>query len=242
MMKSRSVVLVPTYNERESLPHLLKAVVPLAQANDYELFFLDDQSPDGTGKFLDEVAAQTPCVRVFHGPPKRGLAGAYIDGFRQALDSGATKIMQMDADLSHPPEAIADMFALLDSCEVVVGSRYRRGGGTRNWPWHRRLISRGGSLYARTILGIPLSDLTGGFNAWRASVLEKILEPAPASRGYSFQVEMKYRAYRAGFRMMEYPIVFTEREWGVSKMSSDIVLEAALRVLQWRFRRPWELT
>jgi dolichol-phosphate mannosyltransferase len=222
-----AVVLLPTYNECENLPRIVPAILEAAPV---DVWILDDNSPDGTGGLADELAAKNPRVHVAHRPGKEGLGKAYLDGFRRALKAGYTRILEMDADFSHPPRYIVDLLALADTHDVVLGSRWVRGGGTENWPLHRKLISRAGSLYARTVLGVGIRDLTGGFKCFNRRVLESIDLGSVQSTGYAFQIEMTYRALKRGFTVVETPIIFVEREQGASKMSRRIVFEAVARV------------
>ncbi|RYF09376.1 MAG: polyprenol monophosphomannose synthase, partial [Deltaproteobacteria bacterium] len=233
--RHRNVVLIPTYNEKENLPRIVPAVL---QAAAVDIMVLDDKSPDGTGAIADRLAAADPRVQVVHRPAKQGLGAAYLDGFRRALSLGYERIIEMDADFSHPPDQLSTMLHLAERHDVVLGSRWVQGGGTRNWPLLRQLISRGGSLYARTVLGVGVKDLTGGYKCFRREVLERIELNAIRSTGYAFQIEMTYRAIQQGFDVVEMPIVFVEREQGVSKMSRRIVLEAILEVPRLRFERP----
>ena len=218
-----AVVLLPTYNERDNLPHIVPAIL---QAAPVDVIVLDDNSPDGTGALADTLAAQNPRVRVLHRPRKAGLGRAYIAGMRQALADGYDLILEMDADFSHPPEMLPVLLAAAERADVVLGSRNIPGGGTRGWPLYRRMISRGGSFYARSILGVSVQDLTGGFKCYRREVLLRLELETLQSNGYGFQIETTYRALRAGFRVVEVPFVFVERASGVSKMSRGIVLEA----------------
>ncbi|HSI04794.1 MAG TPA: polyprenol monophosphomannose synthase [Myxococcota bacterium] len=222
-----AVVLLPTYNERENLPRIVPAILEAAPV---DVWILDDNSPDGTGTLADELAARHPRVHVVHRPGKEGLGKAYLDGFRRALAAGYTRILEMDADFSHPPRYLADLLALADTHDVVLGSRWVNGGGTENWPLHRQVISRAGSLYARTVLGVGIKDLTGGFKCFNRRVLESIDLDSVQSTGYAFQIEMTYRALKRGFTVVETPIIFVEREQGASKMSRRIVFEAVARV------------
>jgi len=200
-----------------------------------ELLFVDDNSPDGTGDVLDRLAAADDRIHVLHRPGKLGLGTAYLDGFRWGLARGFDYLFEMDADFSHDPRYLPDMMALAEGgADVVVGSRYVAGGGTENWGIGRKIISRGGSLYARTILGIKVRDVTAGFICYRRRALEAIDLGAVTSNGYSFQIEMKYRAIRAGLKVVETPIVFVDRRVGQSKMSRAIFAEALLMV--WKLR------
>jgi dolichol-phosphate mannosyltransferase len=230
----RALIVVPTYNERDNVGEVVKrflASVPAAN-----ILFVDDNSPDGTGDVLDALAAKDPRVHVMHRPGKLGLGTAYLDGFRWGLGRGYEYLFEMDADFSHDPKYLPGMLALAEEgADVVVGSRYVEGGGTEHWGLGRKIISRGGSLYARTILGVKVRDLTAGFICWRRRALEAIDLEAVHSNGYSFQIEMKYRAIAAGLRVVETPIIFPDRRIGQSKMSRAIVAEALLMVWKLRF-------
>ncbi len=232
----RAVVLLPTYNERDNLPRIVPAILAAAPV---DVWILDDNSPDGTGALAEELSQGEPRVRVIHRPQKLGLGAAYLDGFRRALAAGYDRILEMDADFSHSPRYLTELLRLADDCDLVLGSRWVKGGGTENWPWLRRLVSRGGSWYARTWLSVPYRDLTGGFKCFRRSVLQAIDLDRIKTTGYAFQIEMTYRAHVKGFRIVEMPIVFVERTEGASKMSRRIVWEAVRRVpcLRWEVRR-----
>jgi dolichol-phosphate mannosyltransferase len=223
----RAVVLLPTYNERDTVGRIVPAILAAAPV---DVCIVDDNSPDGTGQIADELAATEPRVQVLHRPGKQGLGRAYLDGFRWALERGYERILEMDADFSHPPRYLPELLRLTDTHDLALGSRWVKGGGTERWPLSRQLISRGGSLYARLCLGVSIRDLTGGFKCFRREVLEKLDLSAIRSTGYAFQIEVTYRAIESGFRVVETPIVFVERESGVSKMSRRIVLEAVLTV------------
>ena len=229
------MVLVPTYDERDNVEPIVAAV--LTQPGDFHVCVVDDASPDGTGEIASRLAAADPRVHVLHRPGKQGLGRAYVDGFRWALahPHRFTHVLQMDADFSHDPSYLPRLYALCrGEADVAVGSRWVEGGGVRGWPLHRRLISRAGSLYARTVLGVPLRDLTAGFKCWRREALEAIDLDGVAATGYAFQIEMTFRALQHGFRVVEHPIVFPDRERGTSKMSMAIFGEAALAVLRLR--------
>lgn len=222
----RAVICLPTYNERENLPRVLDALEPFG----VEVLVIDDNSPDGTGDLADRLADRD-WVSVLHRERKEGLGPAYLAGFRRALSGDAEYVLEMDADLSHDPEAVPRLIeACVNGADVALGSRYVVGGGTENWGRGRRLVSAGGSLYARTLLGVDIRDLTGGFKCFRRAVLEQIDLGAVTSKGYAFQIELTYRALRAGFRVVEVPIVFVDRTHGKSKMSRTIFLEAVARV------------
>jgi dolichol-phosphate mannosyltransferase len=223
------VVCLPTYNERENLEAMVSALGAALPA-EARILVIDDNSPDGTGEIADRLAAERDDVDVLHRPLKEGLGPAYLAGFARALELGAELVVEMDCDFSHDPGDVPRLVAAAEGADLVLGSRYVRGGGTRNWGLVRRLISRGGSLYAQLLLGVGVRDLTGGFKCYRRAVLEAIDLPAIHSRGYAFQIETTYRALRAGFRVTEVPITFVDREVGGSKMSKAIVLEAIWKV------------
>lgn len=227
-----SLVIVPTYNERENLVPFVNAV--LAVEPDLDLLVVDDNSPDGTGRLAGELAEREPRVKVLHRPGKLGLGTAYIAGFRYALAHGYERIVEMDADFSHRPEDLPLLLEASETADLVIGSRNVPGGRVENWSPMRHLISKGGSLYARLLLRLPVRDCTGGFKCFRRAVLEALDLDAVRSNGYSFQIELNYLCHRAGFRIVEVPIVFPDRAAGRSKMSRRIVLEAALRVWQLR--------
>lgn len=229
-------LVLPTYNEAENLAQLVAAA--LANLPDSaRVLVVDDNSPDGTGRLADRLAADEDRVEVLHRPAKGGLGPAYVAGFRRALEAGAGRILEMDADFSHDPADLLRLLAASEKADVAIGSRYVTGGGVENWSLPRRLISRGGSAYARAVLRLPIRDLTGGFKCFRRDVLEAIDLDAVSSRGYAFQVEMTYRAAQLGFVVVEVPIRFHERRAGASKMGRAIVFEAAWRVPQLRFER-----
>jgi dolichol-phosphate mannosyltransferase len=226
---SRATVCLPTFDERENLEPMIRALGHVLGPDD-RVLVIDDNSPDGTGRIADRLASELDWVDVLHRPKKEGLGRAYLDGFRRALADGAELILEMDCDFSHDPKDVPRLIAAAEDAGVVLGSRYVRGGGTANWGLVRRAISRWGSLYAQVLLGLGVRDLTGGFKCYRRAVLERIDLDAIASRGYAFQIETTYRALRAGFRVVEIPIRFTDREVGGSKMSRAIVLEAVWKV------------
>lgn len=222
-----ATICLPTYNERENLESMIRALAPLG----VNVLVVDDNSPDGTGEIADRLAEELPFVSVLHRPEKQGLGPAYLAGFAQALADGAEYILEMDCDFSHRP---ADVPRLIAACEngadLALGSRYMPGGGTENWGLARRIISVGGSQYARLLLGVKFHDLTGGFKCYRRAVLERIDLGAVHSKGYAFQIETTYRTVRAGFKVVEVPIVFVDRTAGTSKMSRTIFLEAVKKV------------
>ena len=230
------MVCLPTYNERENLEAMVSALGEVLPAES-RILVIDDNSPDGTGEIADRLAAERDDVEVLHRPRKEGLGPAYLAGFRRALELGADLVLEMDCDFSHDPADVPRLVAAAAEADLVLGSRYVAGGGTRDWGRLRRLISRGGSLYAQVLLGVPVRDLTGGFKCYRRAVLEAIDLDAIESKGYAFQIETTYRALRAGFRVVEVPIVFADREVGGSKMSNAIVLEAIWKVPALRLSR-----
>jgi dolichol-phosphate mannosyltransferase len=228
-----TTIVLPTYNEAENLPQIVPAI--LAQLPAATLLVVDDGSPDGTGRLADEMAATDPRVRVLHRRAKEGLGRAYVAGFLAALEAGAQHVVQMDADGSHDPARLPALVGALDEVDLVIGSRYVAGGEVRNWGLLRRLISRGGSIFARLVLRLPAHDLTGGYKAWRADVLAATPWQRLHSGGYVFQIEMTYLAVRRGARLREVPIVFEDRRAGISKMSRRIIVEALWVVLRLRF-------
>ncbi len=236
----RAVVCLPTYNERENLEPMVRALGDVLDTARDRVLVIDDGSPDGTGAIADRLATELEWVEVLHRPTKEGLGPAYVAGFRRALADGAELVLEMDCDFSHDP---ADVPRLIAACEagadLALGSRYVSGGGTVNWGLGRRIVSRGGSLYARIVLGVGIRDLTGGFKCFRRATLEAIDLDAIAARGYGFQIEGTYRVLRRRLRVVEVPITFTDRRVGESKMSGGIVAEAMLQVprLRWRALR-----
>jgi dolichol-phosphate mannosyltransferase len=233
---AQSLIVVPTYNEHDNVRGIAERFLEALPG--CELLFVDDNSPDGTGALLDEIAANEPRIHVMHRAGKLGLGTAYVEGFGWGLARGYDYLFEMDADGSHDPQYLPQMLALAeDGADVVVGSRYVPGGGTENWGLARKLISRGGGLYARTILGVDVRDLTAGFICWRRAALEAIDLATVSSNGYSFQIEMKYRALKRGLKVVETPIVFVDRRVGQSKMSRAIFVEALLKVWVLRFRQ-----
>lgn len=227
-------VVLPTYDEADNIRPVSAAILECLPGA--TLLVVDDGSPDGTGDIADELAAADPRIRVRHRPAKQGLGRAYLDGFAIALDGGASIVVQMDADLSHDPTALPGLIAPIreGSTDLVIGSRYAPGGGVADWGIGRRIISRGGSIFARTVLGLGPRDLTGGFKAWRAATLAEVPFDGVHAGGYVFQIEMTFRASRAGARIREVPITFHDRRVGQSKMSRRIVVEALVVVVQLR--------
>jgi dolichol-phosphate mannosyltransferase len=225
----RAYVCLPTYNEHENLEPMVTALLERIGPAD-RVLVIDDSSPDGTGELADALAEEDDRVGVLHRPQKEGLGPAYLAGFRRALADGAELILEVDCDFSHDPDDVPRLIAAAADADLVLGSRYVTGGRIENWGFTRRFVSRAGSLYAQTLLRAPVKDLTGGFKCYRRAVLEQIDLDSVSSRGYAFQIETTYRALRAGFRVVELPITFADRETGSSKMSRPIVLEAIWRV------------
>jgi dolichol-phosphate mannosyltransferase len=222
-----AVICLPTYNERENLESMLRALAPLG----VRVLVIDDSSPDGTGEIADRLAVELDFVSVLHRERKEGLGPAYLAGFHRALAEGAEYILEMDCDFSHDPADVSRLIAACDAgADLALGSRYVAGGGTENWGLARRVVSAGGSLYARALLGVRIRDLTGGFKCYRRAVLERIDLNGIHSKGYAFQIEGTYRTLRAGFTVVEVPITFIDRTAGHSKMSRAIFLEAVVRV------------
>jgi dolichol-phosphate mannosyltransferase len=228
----RLTICLPTYNERDNLEPLVQALaqVFMARELDATILVVDDNSPDGTGEVADRLAQELPFVSVLHRPRKEGLGPAYLAAFRSHLAAEADLVLTMDCDFSHDPADVPRLVEAAEQADLVIGSRYVHGGGVRNWGPLRRVVSRGGCLYAQAVLGAGVRDLTGGFKCYRRMVLEEIGLDQISSKGYAFQIETTYRALRSGFLVEEVPIVFTDREAGRSKMSRAIVLEAVVRV------------
>jgi dolichol-phosphate mannosyltransferase len=229
-------VILPTYNEAENLERIVESILEQLPASRHVLI-VDDNSPDGTGEIAERLAGSNDAVSVLHRQRKEGLGPAYLAGFRIALDAGAQRIIEMDADFSHDPAYLPGLIEATEDADLAIGSRYVHGGGVTEWGAVRRFISRGGSAYARAALSLPIRDLTGGFKCFRREVLEAIELDTILARGYAFQVETTYRAIKAGFRVVEVPIVFKDRREGTSKMSRSIIAEAIWRVPVMRFRR-----
>lgn len=235
----KSLVVIPTYNERENIEAITAAVLKITPP-EVHILVADDSSPDGTGEVIRAHSASEPRLHLLSRPEKQGLGRAYLAAFRWGLERDYAAFIEMDADFSHRPVDLLKLLEKLPASDFVMGSRYVLGGETVNWGLMRKIISRGGSLYARLILGFPVNDWTGGFNAWRRKTLEGIELDDVQSNGYSFQIELKYRSLRRGFNGVEVPIVFEDRRVGKSKMSLVIVLEAFLKVWGMRFRaRHW---
>jgi dolichol-phosphate mannosyltransferase len=239
-MSGEPWLILPTYNEAENVQAIVAAsgeVLARAAPDGYRVLIVDDGSPDGTGQLADQLAAENPWVEVLHRAEKNGIGPAYLAGFRHALDRGAGYVMEMDSDFSHDPADLARLLeAVYGGADLALGSRYVPGGGVTDWGLLRRFISEGGSTYARLVLGLRVRDLTGGFKCFRREVLEAIQFDAVRSRGYAFQVELTYRAVQGGFRVVEVPIVFRDRQQGTSKMSWRIAAEAMWLVPALRFR------
>ena len=234
----RVVVCLPTYNERDNLEPMVRALDDVVRRHelDARVLVIDDSSPDGTGELADRLTGEFRFLSVLHRPKKDGLGPAYLAGFVWALATDADRIVEMDCDFSHDPQDLPRLLAATETADLALGSRYVEGGGTRNWSLARRAVSRFGSLYARILLGVGVRDLTGGFKCFRRSVLEAIGLERISTTGYAFQIETTYRALRVGCRVVEVPIVFSEREAGKSKMSRAIVLEAMAKVPALRLR------
>lgn len=238
----RVLVIIPTYNELDALPRTLARLRRAEPTAD--VLVVDDASPDGTGELADSLAAEDPAVHVLHRAGKEGLGKAYLAGFAWGLERGYTTLVEMDADGSHRPEELGRLLAVATAPgapDLVIGSRWVPGGAVENWPWHREVLSRGGNTYTRLALGLPVKDATAGFRAYRADTLVRLLREDVASAGYCFQVDMAWRVHRLGGRITEVPILFVEREHGVSKMNRSIVVEALWRVTGWGLRHRWRV-
>jgi dolichol-phosphate mannosyltransferase len=232
----RAVVCLPTYNERENLEPMVRALGGVLDTTRDRVLVIDDSSPDGTGELADGLARELEWVEVLHRPVKEGLGPAYIAGFKRALGAGAELVLEMDCDFSHDPKDVPRLIQAAGEADLVLGSRYAPGGGVANWGLGRRIVSRGGCLYAQVLLGVGVRDLTGGFKCFRRSALEVLDLDALSARGYGFQIETTYRIIRAGLRVQEVPIRFVDRRVGESKMTGSIVAEAMWKVpaLRWR--------
>ncbi|HEV2724510.1 MAG TPA: polyprenol monophosphomannose synthase [Thermoleophilaceae bacterium] len=231
-------LVLPTYNEAENIEAIVRAALPQLESTgmSHRVLVVDDGSPDGTGQIADRLAADLERVEVLHRERKEGIGPAYLAGFSYALGAGAELLLEMDSDFSHDPADLPRLVYAAAGADLVLGSRYVDGGGVTDWGIARRLISRGGSLYARVMLGVPVNDLTGGFKCFRREVLETLDLGSVGTDGYGFQIEMTYRTIRAGFRVLELPILFRDRRVGASKMSARIAVEAFWKVPGMRFR------
>lgn len=235
---ARTLVIIPTYDERDNLPGVVERL--LAAAPEVSVLIADDNSPDGTGEVADRLATEDPRGRitVMHREGKQGLGATYIAGFRWGLERGYTVLVEMDADGSHPPERLPAMLAAVDGgADLAIGSRYVPGGAVVNWPWQRHVISRGGNVYSRVMLGVGIKDITAGYRAYRADALAELDLDAIESKGYCFQIDMTWRLLNNGRRVTEVPITFTERTVGQSKMSESIFREAAVNVARWGWEK-----
>jgi dolichol-phosphate mannosyltransferase len=230
-----ALIIIPNYNEHENLTLLLNEIFTFVP--EIDVLIVDDNSPDGTGELAEHLSQENPHIHVLHRPEKLGLGTAYITGFKYALTKQYEAAFEMDADFSHDPRHLPAFLAKIEHADLVVGSRYIPGGATPNWPWSRRLISGCGNIFARFMLGIPLFDCTGGFRCYRTHVLQSIDLDSLQSHGYAFQIEMTYRVFQSGFKIVETPITFIDRRLGKSKMSRAIVLEAFTYVLRTRFTK-----
>ncbi len=229
------LIVIPTYNEVKNIGLLIQQINYLLIGHNFSILIVDDSSNDGTLDVIYELKKQYKNLFLLKRKEKLGLASAYVDGFNYGIDHDYDFFVQMDADFSHNPKYLVEMFEKLKEYDVVIGSRYISGGKVKNWGVVRNFISKGGSLYSRIILGCPISDLTGGFNGWTKNILERIDLSKIISKGYCFQVEMKYRAYKCDAKIVEYPIIFEDRKYGVSKMSIFIFLEAFFNIFKLRF-------
>lgn len=232
----RILIVIPTYNEKENIQPIVKQVLDVD--SDIEVLVVDDSSPDGTGKIVDQMIETEPRIHVLHRSGKRGLGTAYVAGFKRAIEMGVDRVIQMDADFSHNPTYLADMLQASDEYDVVIGSRYMNGNiSVVNWPLARLMLSYFANIYARWVTGLPVFDVTGGFKVIRTDVLRDINLDNISSNGYAFQIEMNYIFHKKGFSIKEIPIIFSDREGGVSKMSKRIMLEAVFKIWLYRFRK-----
>ena len=232
----KTLIIIPTYNEIENLQSLLTGIFSYAPAT--HILIVDDNSPDGTGKLADEISAENSRVSVMHRTGKLGLGTAYIAGFKYAIEHHYDAAFEMDADFSHDPKYLPDFLKAIENADLVIGSRYIKGGSTPNWSLLRRIISGGGNIYTRFVLGISVHDCTAGFRCYRREVLENLDLDTVQAQGYAFQVEMAYRVFKKGYRIVETPIVFMDRRLGQSKMSGNIFVEGFTSVLRLRFKKP----
>ena len=232
-----TLIIIPTYNEVENIFSIVSKIDEVLKDYSYSVLIVDDNSSDGTKDEIIKLQEKFSNVLTINRTGKLGLASAYIDGFKIGIEKGFDSFIQMDADFSHNPEYLKTMFEKLETCDVVIGSRNIRGGSVVGWGFLRNFISKGGSLYSKIILGCPINDLTGGFNAWRKDILEKINLNSIISKGYSFQIEMKYKAFKNKAKIEEFPIIFEDRKLGKSKMSKAIFFEALLNIIKIRFTK-----
>ena len=233
----KTIVVIPTYDEKDNVRKMAKAILDLELSTlNLELLFVDDNSPDGTGEVIEEMMKSQPRIHCLHREKKEGLGRAYVAGFAKAIELGADRIVQMDCDFSHDPKDLPRLIA--EDADLVIGSRYVKGGDTPGWPFKRRLISRAGGIFIRTVTGMPLRDPTGGFKCWKVSTLKRIDFETVGSKGYSFQLEMNHRTWKAGCTIREIPIVFTDRVAGYSKITAGIATESIKIALRLRFGSP----
>lgn len=231
----KKLIVIPTYNERDNIIELMKVIFLVSPES--HILVVDDGSPDGTATLVEDFMIKEKRAFILKRTEKKGLGKAYVAGFNWGMQNGYDFLSEMDADWSHPPKFLVPMYQAASQADFVIGSRYVKGGGSVNWSLGRKIISRAGSFYSRIILGVPINDFTGGFNGWHAKVLKAVDLETIASDGYSFQIELKYRAARLGYKFVEFPLLFEERREGQSKMSSDIVREAIWRVWTLRFKK-----
>jgi dolichol-phosphate mannosyltransferase len=234
----KSIIIIPTYNEKENIERLIEEIRKLNR--DFDVLIIDDNSPDSTGRIADDLAKRHSEVSVIHRPGKLGLGTAYITGFKYALENNYELVFTMDADFSHQPKYLIDLLEKAKECDLVIGSRYIKDGRIKNWPLHRLILSRGANIYVRMVTGLPVSDSTGGFNCYRKKVLKKIDLDKVISDGYAFQIEMKYRLWEKGFSIKEVPITFIDRTRGTSKISKKIIFQAFFLV--WKLRKRGQAT
>ncbi len=235
-MSDKVLIIVPTYNEKENIMPLVNGIFSSLRDYNVSILFVDDGSPDGTGEEIKKLQKENERIKLIERKMKMGLGRAYVEGFDFAIKNGYSHVFEMDADLSHRPEYLPLFLELAKEYDLIIGSRYVKGGGVRNWSWLRELISRAGNLYARLILGFPFKDSTAGFKCFKIEVLKSIKPETLSSEGYSFQIENVWRAWKKGFKIKEFPIVFYERERGKSKMSRRIVFEAIFKVMELRLK------
>lgn len=231
----RNLIIIPTYNEIGNIKNIVSEIRNVLSSYDYSILIIDDNSTDGTKDVVLKLAEQNENIFLINREGKLGLASAYIEGFKFGLENNFDAMIQMDADFSHNPKYLPEMFDKLANYDVVIGSRNIKGGSVVGWSFLRNFISKGGSLYSKIILGCTINDLTGGFNGWKKDALKKINLDSIISKGYSFQIEMKYKAFKNKLNIIEFPIIFEDRKFGESKMSKDIFFEALLNVLKIRF-------